>query len=80
MSYAGYPLMGDPLYLPGGVPNTRPRRFDSRKKEDEDLDSDNDDENENDNDNDHEDGEGGISSAAHTQTKTTKRVALPRDC
>lgn len=77
MAYAGYPLVDDPLYLPGGIPNTLPRNFESLEKEKEDMETD--DENGNEEDD------------ANEKTETTlkknvvfqdciKRVALPRDC
>jgi hypothetical protein len=92
MAYAGYPLVGDPLYLPGGIPNTLPRNFQFRKKEEEDMETEDEDE-DNDN-NDGDDTEDELKSARpavvtskNTTTTTTtttkaytKRVALPRDC
>ena len=38
MAYAGHPLVGDPLYMAGGIPDARPRFF--SKEEDEDMDTD----------------------------------------
>lgn len=77
MAYAGYPLVGDPLYLPGGIPNTLPRNFESLEKEKEDMETDDENDNEEDNTND----------KAETTLKKNesfrnciKRVALPRDC
>jgi len=40
MAYAGYPLVGDPLYLPGGLPNTTPQTFPARNSEEEDIETD----------------------------------------
>ena len=40
MAYIGHPLVGDPLFLSGGIPDLRPKLFPVRKKEDEDMDTD----------------------------------------
>ncbi|VEU34704.1 unnamed protein product [Pseudo-nitzschia multistriata] len=69
MAYAGYPLVDDPLYLPGGIPDVRPRPFKTRKREEEDLDQSDETE------------DGGIDCDEDNGThSTTMRVALPRDC
>ena len=67
MSYAGYALVDDPLYLPGGIPSHEKKQFPIRKKEDEDIETDTEDEEE---------------KEEHTSNKTTttSRVTLPRDC
>ncbi|OEU08677.1 hypothetical protein FRACYDRAFT_249578 [Fragilariopsis cylindrus CCMP1102] len=71
MSYAGYALVDDPLYLPGGIPSHEKKQFPVRKKEDEDIETDIEEEEEE----EEEEGE-------HTSDKTTtsSRVPLPRDC
>jgi len=90
MSYAGYPLVGDPLYLPGGIPDASPRTFfEARTKDEEDRDTDGEDEDE------HSGSDGETSdnktTAGRTEEhkattptakrkKTVTRVALPRDC
>lgn len=44
MAYAGHPLVGDPLYLTGGIPDCRQRLFPKREyKEEEDMDTDDED-------------------------------------
>jgi 23S rRNA pseudouridine1911/1915/1917 synthase len=40
MAYSGHPLVGDPLYLSGGLPDCEPRLFSKRNNEDEDMDTD----------------------------------------
>lgn len=40
MAYVGFPLVGDPLYLKGGVPDRNKKLFLCRKKVDEDMDTD----------------------------------------
>jgi 23S rRNA pseudouridine1911/1915/1917 synthase len=40
MAYAGFPLVGDPLYLKGGIPDCNKKLFPCRKKVDEDMDTD----------------------------------------
>jgi len=72
MAYAGYSLVGDPLYLPGGIPNTVPRNFGSLKKEEEDMETD--DENENEIETMKE------KTKDPSKNNFTRRVALPRDC
>ncbi len=77
MAYAGYSLVGDPLYLPGGIPNTIPRNFESLKKEEEDM--------ETDDENSSYKNENAIEPMKETAENSsknnfTKRVALPRDC
>ncbi len=65
-AYAGYPLVGDPLYLPGGIPNTVPRNFEAMENEAEDMDTDD---------------EGDDASESILEKKGyIQRVALPRDC
>lgn len=44
MAYAGHPLVGDPLYARGGLPDDTPRWFSKPNKEEEDMDTDNDEE------------------------------------
>eukprot|EP00532_Pseudo-nitzschia_australis_P019128 CAMPEP_0168300386 /NCGR_PEP_ID=MMETSP0142_2-20121227/30573_1 /TAXON_ID=44445 /ORGANISM="Pseudo-nitzschia australis, Strain 10249 10 AB" /LENGTH=653 /DNA_ID=CAMNT_0008250371 /DNA_START=20 /DNA_END=1982 /DNA_ORIENTATION=+ len=84
MSYAGYPLVNDPLYLPGGIPDIRPRQFESRKQEEEDFDTDgeNDDEDDDDEENVHvrESVTNAVAPDDRVTQTTTTRVALPRDC
>lgn len=43
LAFVGYPLVGDPLYLPGGIPDRRKRQFPRRRTEDEDPDTDDED-------------------------------------
>ena len=40
MAYAGHPLVGDPLYLQGGIPDNTLRWFPRPNKEEEDMDTD----------------------------------------
>eukprot|EP00593_Proboscia_inermis_P014570 CAMPEP_0171327134 /NCGR_PEP_ID=MMETSP0816-20121228/117883_1 /TAXON_ID=420281 /ORGANISM="Proboscia inermis, Strain CCAP1064/1" /LENGTH=130 /DNA_ID=CAMNT_0011826775 /DNA_START=3853 /DNA_END=4248 /DNA_ORIENTATION=- len=40
MAYAGYPLVGDPLYRSEGIPDSQPRFFPKRKNEEEGVDTD----------------------------------------
>jgi 23S rRNA-/tRNA-specific pseudouridylate synthase len=93
MAYAGYPLVGDPLYLPGGIPDTLPRNFQCRKKEEEDMETDDEDDGDDGNDGDdvtEDELKSARSIVAPSKTTTTtttttikaytKRVALPRDC
>jgi 23S rRNA pseudouridine1911/1915/1917 synthase len=40
MAYCGHPLVGDPLYLTGGVPDCTIRAFPKRMREEEDMDTD----------------------------------------
>jgi 23S rRNA pseudouridine1911/1915/1917 synthase len=42
MAYAGYPLVGDPLYLNGGLPCMEKKYFSKRDPREEDMDSDDD--------------------------------------
>ena len=65
MAYAGYPLVGDPLYLPGGIPNTEPRNFEAMENEEEDMDTDDEDDDAN---------------QSILEKWYIQRVALPRDC
>ena len=68
MAYVGHPLVGDPLYLPGGIPDCQTRLFPIRKKEDEDMDTDDEGEEE------YIEGiDGNVSGGV-------MRVPLPRDC
>eukprot|EP00536_Pseudo-nitzschia_multiseries_P000422 jgi/Psemu1/947/gm1.947_g len=76
MAYAGYPLVGDPLYLAGGIPDVRPRPFPWRPTEDEDLDTDDDEDDTHDDTHDEHNNDDDVNQAA----TTTTRVALPRDC
>jgi 23S rRNA-/tRNA-specific pseudouridylate synthase len=69
MAYVGHPLVGDPLYLPGGIPDCKIRVFPMRKKEDEDLDTDDEGEEE------YIKYEGGCN-----DNGGATRVPLPRDC
>ena len=70
MAYVGHPLVGDPLYLPGGIPDCETRLFPIRKKEDEDMDTDDEGEGEYIQGTDgHGNGSGDV-----------MRVPLPRDC
>ena len=71
MSYAGYALVDDPLYLPGGIPSHEKKQFPIRKKEDEDIETDIED------DDEEEEEEEEHSKKKRT---TTTRVTLPRDC
>ena len=80
MAYAGYPLVGDPLYLPGGIPNTVPRNFESLEKEEEDMDTDIENDNDNDNEKYNADNKSTTAQATLAIKKSIKRVALPRDC
>ena len=66
MAYSGHPLVGDPLYMKGGLPNHALQYFPKRKKEDEDMDTDD---------------EGNDDEEKHTadMKEMTLRVALPRD-
>ena len=64
MAYAGHPLVGDPLYLNGGIPDKTPKLFSIRRKEEEDMDTDEDDDDEGDNE----------------EQGMVRRVTLPRDC
>ena len=84
MAYAGHPLVGDPLYLSGGIPNRTPKLFPVRKKEDEDMDTDDDDD-------DDVDGGGDDDKGEEQQEYynccnngrydgMVRRVTLPRDC
>jgi 23S rRNA-/tRNA-specific pseudouridylate synthase len=67
MAYAGHPLVGDPLYLPGGIPDARPRTFAFRATaEEEDVETD-----------DEEEEDRPKEPSAMTPLT---RVALPRDC
>jgi 23S rRNA pseudouridine1911/1915/1917 synthase len=70
MAYAGYPLVGDVLYLAGGVPNLNKQSFWKRDPTVEDMDS------------DEEGEEGGTEEVGGGEgTKgMVRRVALPRDC
>ena len=79
MSYAGYALVDDPLYLPGGIPSHEKKQFPIRKKEDEDIETDIEDDEDDDDDDDDKDDE---EEEEHTlnKTTTTSRVTLPRDC
>jgi len=74
MAYAGYPLVGDPLYLSGGIPDTTPKTFPSREREEEDMDSDSDE------DKIQVEQKELPSLAVKPKTTTLQRVALPRDC
>jgi 23S rRNA-/tRNA-specific pseudouridylate synthase len=70
MAYVGHPLVGDPLYLPGGIPDCQLKLFPSRKKEDEDMDTD-------------DEGEEECIEGADGDSNScggVMRVALPRDC
>lgn len=78
MAYAGYCLVGDPLYLPGGIPNTKEREFECLEKEVEDMDTD--DENGNDEDSVNETTAEAIRTTKKCFKRVTKRVTLPRDC
>ena len=40
MAYCGHPLVGDPLYMTGGVPDCTIRAFPKRMREEEDMDTD----------------------------------------
>ena len=69
MAYAGYPLVGDVLYLAGGVPNLNKQSFWKRDPTVEDMDS------------DEEGEEGGTEAVGGEGTEgMVRRVALPRDC
>jgi 23S rRNA pseudouridine1911/1915/1917 synthase len=65
MAYAGFPLVGDPLYLKGGIPDCNKKLFLCRRKMDEDMDTD---EENSDTNNDFD------------ETKYIMRYPLPRDC
>ena len=70
MAYAGFPLVGDPLYLSGGLPDTSLKYYAQRNREEEDNDTDE---------------EGGVSRKEDQKDKEDKegmvrRVTLPRDC
>lgn len=71
MAYAGHPLVNDPLYLTGGVPDCRSRLFPKRNKEDEDMDTDADED---------EDGDEGEEEEESDVDGGVMRVPLPRDC
>ncbi len=64
MAYIGHPLVGDPLYLPGGTPRLRPQPFPRPPARAQDFSSDED------------EGEG----HDEGDDKTVMRVPLPRDC
>jgi len=70
MAFAGHPLVGDPLYLSGGVPDREPRLFPKRNKEDEDMDTDAEEEEDC-------DGKGEV---GREEGGGVMRVPLPRDC
>ena len=69
MAYVGHPLVGDPLYLPGGIPDCQTRLFPIRKKEDEDMDTD-----------DEVEEEEYIQGTDGNVSGGVLRVPLPRDC
>ena len=69
MAYIGHPLVGDPLYLPGGKPDCQRRAFPKRRKEDEDLDTD-----------DEAEEECSTVCLDSTYEGGVMRVPLPRDC
>lgn len=64
MAYAGHPLVGDPLYLKGGIPDKTTKLFPTRRKEEEDMDT----------DAESEDDE------IQEEQGVIRRVTLPRDC
>jgi len=83
MAYVGHPLVGDPLYRKGGIPDCRKQLFPKRSKQDEDIDTDDD------GDDDDDDDDGGGKSACgimgnnvgnSTVGDMIRRVPLPRDC
>ncbi|CAJ1964337.1 unnamed protein product [Cylindrotheca closterium] len=65
MAYAGHPLVGDPLYLHGGIPDDTPRWYPKPNKLEEDMDTDNDDDDK---------------QYCNRKDGLVKRVTLPRDC
>ena len=81
MAFIGHPLVGDPLYLSGGIPDRRPRVFPSRTKEDEDMDTDDDDDGDDDESSDTCIAMGcGTGMEGAEKKDTVMRVPLPRDC